>query len=54
MQAFIDTFVMPVYNSSPILRDRKQIHASKDLNLLLAVNQKTLNLLYNETKKQTR
>jgi len=54
MQAFIDTFLKPVYVTSPIFRDRRQIHASKDLNLLLAVNQKTLNLLYNEVKQQTR
>ena len=53
MQAFIDTFVMPIYNASPIIKDRKSMHASKDLNLLLAVNQKTLNLLFNEMKQQT-
>jgi len=38
MQSFISTFLMPVVDKSPINPVRKQIHDSKELNLLLALN----------------
>jgi hypothetical protein len=50
---FIDLFLMPTYNTSPIVLDRKIINQSKKLNQLLFDNMSSLERMFSDLKNNS-
>ena len=48
LEAFIDTYLAPIFHSSQIPRLRSEIHKSKNLNKLLFLNAINMKRLFNE------
>jgi len=48
LDAFIDTYLVPIFQSSQIPRLRSEIHKSKNLNKLLFLNSVNIKRLFNE------
>ena len=48
LEAFIDTYLAPIFHSSQIPRLRSEIHKCKNLNRLLSLNSVNIKRLFNE------